>query len=159
LEKKEKYISEQEYTFLSIDGDFYTKNELLMLDVMKHELTLLKRDDYCREMLEELIVSESLKLKKLNFNQANFIFVKLYSTTRLKSNKEKAKRIILQHLRKGNYKTDYKKNYYSDDISNTTDLGRVYKTFNSTLHKLSKRYNNLDLQNLSIHNIPQLSSV
>ncbi|MGC3978448.1 MAG: hypothetical protein QM751_09615 [Paludibacteraceae bacterium] len=152
-EMSDKFIFLNQYSYLSYSGEFHTKNENEILEIMNNDLQILNDNDFQKEMLEELVVSEYIRLNKEINQKVNLKYIKLFATTRIKGNGEKAKRIILQHFKNGSYKTDYKKNFYSNDIHSDFDNKRLNKTLKGTLYNLSVRYKDESILKLNIKNI------
>jgi len=154
-EKKICFISENEYSYISLEGKIFTDNEFAMLEIIKSDLIKLDKNHVQREMLEELIVLETIKFKRNSINELlqlneRFSYLRLIATPRLKCNNKPAIRLILQHCKNGNFKTDYKKNFYSNEIDNNNDLKRMQKQFNNSLSNLSHRYKDECIQKFKL---------
>jgi hypothetical protein len=147
--KQEEYrsLKPNEYSYIDYNGIIHSGDSKHLLPHFKIDLKLVENAIH-KEMLEELIFSESLKLNaNKNTTQFlasevsnNFKFIKFYTTERIKKNGEKAKRILLQHLKNGSYKTDYKKNLYNNSPFDQQDRRRFENSLNNTLDRLSGRY-------------------
>jgi len=149
-EVKNKFICENEFSYINFDGTIETNNPKMILETMQLDLIKLDTNSTHRAMLEELIISETIKLKsnkELDIDNLykinkNFEYLRFFTTTRIKSNGQQAKRIFLQHKKNTSFKTDYKKNLYSNDNLTEQDKKLFEKTLIGSIKNISDRYKN-----------------
>jgi hypothetical protein len=151
MEEGNKFISGNEYSYLTHKNEVVIGDQVAVLKRMKMDLQILKDSENVAhtEMLEELILTEELvlnsKMKEpglyyLSETVNSVKSLRMITTSRLKRNGERAKRVILQHKKNGSYKTDYRKNLYSNDVTDNIDLKRIYSPIKISLESLSRRY-------------------
>lgn len=146
-ETKDKFISERDYSYMTYDGHVKSGSPSYILEEMKLDLKQISHNKVHHTMLEELIVSEMINLKNQNFNiiklfeaSNRFEKIRFFATTRIKNNREKAKRIFLQIRRNSGFKTVYKKNLHTNSELTDDRIKRFGKPLYNTVINLSKFY-------------------
>jgi hypothetical protein len=125
---------------LTFEEQVITGNPSYILDYLERDLKSVEKsgNDVHLEMLKELIYTEKDAISNLEIKISpvvDFGDFKLFTTSRIKSNGERAKRVILQHPRNGSFKTSFKKNLYSDGPLDKEAVNRVAGPISNTLKK------------------------
>jgi hypothetical protein len=155
-EKKNRKINSNEYSYMNHKGKIIINTPEKMIHEMKNDLTYISNNPVHHELLSELIFSELLNL---NIKESSSLFSKIMPlvsasaglriivTVRIKNNGDKAKRIILQHTKNGSYKTDYRKNLYTNEELTNHNTSRFITELTNTLENIAKSHKNYFLLN------------
>ena len=113
-ENSERYIKADQLSYLSSSGIIFIENETKLVEIVKKDLRESDKSSIWHEFLNdylleiEIINSSTQKKKKLKD-------IIIFTTERVKKNKEVAKRVIIQYLKNGSRKTCYRKNLFTND--------------------------------------------
>ena len=163
-EKKKKKIKSNQYSYMNYKGKIIVNTPVKMIDEMKKDIVHISNNTVHKKLLSELIASEILNL---NIEETSSQFSKivaivsscadlrLIATVRVKNNGDKAKRIILQHTKNGSYKTDYKKNLYTNEELTNQNTSRFLIKLSNTLVNIAKRHKN----DFLLNNLLELSVI
>ncbi len=141
-----KYIKSMQYSYLSYSNNVVTGDCKLIAKTIKNDLPIIKKIDLEHFDLLKKIYIEETKLKNPTGN------VILFTTTRVKKNKEFAKRLFVQHENRGRYKTFYKKNLYTNELLIDQDSRRFIKHLNNVLTLFAEKYQNSSIKDLYKNN-------
>jgi len=146
-EDRDFCINTYEYSYLTYDGDIITGAPNNILNAMKNDLIKINGNDIHKNMLEDLIVSETIKQGEDEYNILNLLNIsdeltniRFLITTRIKRNRDKAKRIIFQIKKKSGFKTSYKKNLNTNENLSSRDIKTFEKQLYSAVVSLSSYY-------------------
>lgn len=147
-ERKKIKLEKGQYSYIDSKGNVHTQNQRQIIELMKLDLPYLELNDpELADILKNYIAVENIELAKIANKKSFTQNVILYTTTRIKKNKEKAKRIILQHRKNGSFKTAYRKNLYTDESIQNQDESRFKDQLQRKLNELSERYKNGNIKN------------
>ncbi len=153
LENDNKIILKGQSSYIDHNETIITDYFEELIEFMNNDLILLKtKDSEHYSLLKNLLVSEIDKKK--TDSSCSEQKVRFYTTERIKSDKQKAKRVILQFNKNGSLRTVYKKNLHSNNpIEESIESNRFDKPLKKALLSLSDRLKDSSIKYLYLANV------